>query len=76
MIFVISCILCAYVHILFVRSAKLEIIVFLLCISRLLTETAKQAQGPWGGSGEWTEVEVFSDLVLVQYHIDFSFIYF
>ncbi|KAG6653730.1 uncharacterized protein LOC122309768 [Carya illinoinensis] len=26
-------------------------------IERLLTETAKQAQGPWGGSGEWTEVE-------------------
>lgn len=52
-----------------VRSAKPEIIVFLLCICRLLTETAKQAQGPWGGSGEWTEVEVFSNLVFAQYLI-------
>lgn len=45
-------------------------------IERLLTETAKQAQGPWGGSGEWTEVEVFSDLVFAQCHMDFSFIHF
>ncbi|KAB1201712.1 hypothetical protein CJ030_MR7G000361 [Morella rubra] len=26
-------------------------------IERLITETAKQAQGPWGGSREWREVE-------------------
>lgn len=26
-------------------------------IERLLTETVRQSQGPWGGSGEWKEVE-------------------
>lgn len=35
---------------------------FFFC--RLLTETVKQSQDAWGGSSDWSEVEVSSDVVL------------
>jgi hypothetical protein len=48
---------------------------FSFCICRLLTETVKQSQDAWGGSSEWREVEVLSDLVFAKYHMDFSLIH-
>lgn len=31
----------------------------LLSSCRLITETSRQAQEGWGGSGDWSEIEVF-----------------
>lgn len=48
---------------------------FSFCFCRLLTETVKQSQDAWGGSSEWKEVEVLSDLVFAKYHVDCSLIH-
>ena len=56
---------------------------FSWCVFRLLTESVRQSQGPWGGSSDWSQVEVLYDFNFLFFipscqivHSDFLFLLF